>query len=232
MEGRVDHAQWGEDPLLEKLLERQARDLADQVTQHVGRDRIVPGRTGRELERHPRQFVDETVQTVRPFEGVDLGAAVSGIDVRARLEAIGQAGGVSQQVDHAHWRFRAPGLEAARQAGEVHTQVAPGRNEAVHGIVQRDQPFFDQHHERDARDRLGHRVDAHDAVFRQRCPGLDRRLAEHRLVHPSALARDVQQGARQLARQHVLLGQESVQPGQAFRAHAQGFRLGSHVRLQ
>ena len=51
VEGGVDHAQRAQDALLQELLERHAGDLAHQVAEHVGRDRVVPGRAGRELQR-------------------------------------------------------------------------------------------------------------------------------------------------------------------------------------
>ena len=57
------------------------------------------------------------------------------------------------------------------RAGHEHAEVLPFRNVFVHGLVERDAAFLDQHHEGYARERLGHRIDAEDRVV------LDRRLA-------------------------------------------------------
>ena len=50
----------------------------------------------------------------------------------------------------------------------------------MHGIVERDQPLLDQHHERDRRDRLRHRIDAEDRILAHRLLALDVRHADRR----------------------------------------------------
>ena len=205
-----------------------------QVAQHVGRDRVVPGRARRELQRHARQRIDEALQAVVARKGIELVGAIGGIDIGAVLEAVGQARGVAQQVDHAHRCVGWPGQPARRgaqqpaAAADIDRQVAPRRNEAVHRVVQGHQAFFDQHHEGHAGDRLGHRIDAHDAVFGQGRAAFQRGLAQHRLVHPLATAPNLQQGARQPAAVHIAFGQEAVDAGQAGRAHAIGFGFHGH----
>ena len=99
---------------------------------------------------------------------IQVGAAVRRINVVAHLQAHGQARGVAQQVDDAHRRVGGPGGPPARAAADVNAQVAPRRDEAVHRVVQRHQALLDQHHESHAGDRLGHRVDAREAVLGQR----------------------------------------------------------------
>ena len=104
--------------------------------------------------------------------------AICGIDVRALLEAVGQSGRVPHQVDDAHRRARAPRAERADEAAFVDAEIAPLRDVAMHGIVERDATFLDQHHQRDAGERLGHGVDAEDRVFLQRAVALDVHAAE------------------------------------------------------
>ena len=101
----------------------------------------------------------------------DLGLAIGGIDIAALLEAIGEPRGVAQQVHDQHRPRRRTGQEGRVRTGHEHAEVLPFRNVFVHGLVQRDAAFLDQHHEGDARERLGHRIDAEDRVV------LDRRLA-------------------------------------------------------
>jgi hypothetical protein len=60
-------------------------------------------------------------------------------------------------------------------------------------------PFLDQHHQGDARDRLGHRVDAEDGVFLEALVLRQRRVAEHAAVHELAVAGHEQQRAGQEA---------------------------------
>ena len=188
---------------------------------HVGRDRVVPGRAGRELERQPAEGVDEGLEAFR-LEGVDLAGAVGGVDAGAQLEAVGQARGVAQQVDDAHRRVDRPGDEGAGYARAVDGQVAPGRDPAVHGVVDRDPAFLDQHHEGDAGDRLGHRIDAKDRVLGEPLPALQRCVAEHALVHEVAFARHRQQRAGQESGADVALGEEAVDAREPFGAEAQG----------
>ena len=228
MERGVDHAQRAQDALLQELVERHARDLADQVAQHVGGDRVVPGRAGRELQRHLGQRVDEALQAAGLLEGLEPRLAVGRVHGGAQLEAVGQPGGVAQQVDHAHRRLGRPGLVGAGLAGDVDAQVLPGRDEAVHRVVQRHQAFFDQHHEGHAGDRLGHRVDADHRVLAHRRAVFERRVAQHRLVHHLALPRHHHLRARQFAGGDVLVMDEAVEAGQALRAHAKRFGFHGH----
>jgi hypothetical protein len=233
-ERRVAHAERHEDALVQELIETLAGDLLDEVAEHVGRHRVVPRRAGRELERDACQRIDESLQPVVALEGVDLERAVRSVDVGAVLEAVGQPRGVAQQVDDAHRRVGRLRQPAGRRAGQataaadIHAQVAPRRNEPVHRIVERHLAFLHQHHEGDAGDRLGHRIDAHDRVVPHRAPGLEVGVAEQRLVHDPAVARDQQLRTRQLAGADVALGKEAVDARKALAAHADGFGGGAH----
>ena len=91
--------------------------------------------------------------------------AIGGIEVVAVLDAIGQARSVAQQIDHAH-RPRAWAGHKRRFAATtgIDPEIGKFGHDFGHRIIKRDQPLFDQHHERDRHDRLGHRGNAADRI--------------------------------------------------------------------
>ena len=104
------------------------------------------------------------------------------------------------QVDHLHWSPGAFGCAQRRNAGDEDAEVLPRRNVGLDRIVQRDLALFDQHHERDAGERLGHRIDAEDRVDGQRRVALDVSLADSAEVSDLAVPRDEGHCARQSCR--------------------------------
>jgi hypothetical protein len=122
---------------------------------------------------------------------------------------------VPQQVDDPHRRARALRAERADEAAFVDAEIAPLRDVAMHGIVERDAAFLDQHHQRDAGERLGHGIDAEDRVFLQRAVALDIHVPERAAMGDLAVALDERQRARQLAGVQVFLLEEPVDVLQA-----------------
>ena len=117
--------------------------------------------------------------------------------------------------------------ERADEAALVDAEIAPLRDVAVHGIVERDAAFLDQHHQREAGERLGHRIDAEDRVFLQRPVALDVHAAERAQVCDLAVALDERQRARQLAGIQILLLQEPVDVLQARAGAGRRTRVGT-----
>jgi hypothetical protein len=117
----------------------------------------------------------------------------------------------------------ARGLERALHAGDEHALVAPGRDEAVHRIVQRHQALLDQHHEGHARDRLGHRIDSKQAVGLQRLAPLDIGAAQHRRVGQLAAPPDLGQRAGQFTTVDILGLQKSIDALQSITRQSHGF---------
>ena len=195
------------------------------MTDDVGRDAVVPRGAGRELERHAGQSLDQRLEALR-LEGVEAKAAIRGVDVGPVLEPVGQARRVAHQVDHSHRRIDGPHDEGAGLPGAVHGLLAPRRDPAGDRVVERDPPFLGEHHEGDARDRLGHRVDAKDRVLLEALLLRERGVAEHAPVDELALPRHEQQRARQQARLDVALGEETVDASQARRRRSRAQRGG------
>jgi hypothetical protein len=131
---------------------------------------------------------------------------------------------VAHQVDHAHRRIDRHRDEGAGLSGAVHGLLAPRRYPAGDRVVERDPPFLGEHHQGDARDRLGHRVEAKDRVLLEARLVRERGVAEHAFVNELALPRDEEQRAWQEAGLDVALGEEAVDAGESFGAEAQGCR--------
>ena len=67
------------------------------------------------------------------------------------------------------------------------------------GLFERDAAFFDQHHEGDARDRLGHGVDAEDRVVLDGDLALDIGQTLNRVVDQFSAPIDRELGSREAA---------------------------------
>jgi hypothetical protein len=137
---------------------------------------------------------------------------------------------VPQQVDDAHRRARAPRAERADEPALVDAEIAPLRDIAMHRIVERDAAFLDQHHQRDAGERLGHGVDAEDRVFLQRAVALDVHAPERAAMGDLAVALDEGQRAGQFASVQVFLLEEPVDALQARSGQTGGLGSG-HGRV-
>ncbi len=82
--------------------------------------------------------------------------AIGGVEAGAVEDAVGEAGGVAQQVHHFHRLGAGRGEESAQDPARVKPQIGKAGNEARHRIVQRDLAFLHQHQQRHGGDGLGH----------------------------------------------------------------------------
>ena len=98
----VVHAERLEQPGAQELAKAQAGQFLDEIAQHVDRDRIIPGRSRREIERDLRQLVDHLLQAAGGLTVGHLGLAVGGVDRAAHHKAVGEARGVGHEVDDLH----------------------------------------------------------------------------------------------------------------------------------
>ena len=208
---------------LKELLERLAADLADEVADDVGGNRIIPGLAGRKLQRNLRQILDHRLQRARLDDLADLLFAVGGIHIGALLEAVGQPRGVPQQIHDQHRPRRRPGQEGRRGAGDEDAEILPFRDVFVDRLVERDAAFLEQHHERHRGDRLGHRIDAEDGVVPDRHLALEIGKALHRAVDDLAAAVDQKLRPRETAGVDVAALQMLIDPVQGRLGHAGGF---------
>jgi hypothetical protein len=208
-EAGIRHAERAEDARGEELVQRLAGDDLDDPPHHVGGDRVVPLGAGLEEQWQPRPHVARRGEVVlgRRVEE-EARRAIRLVDRVGGLEAVGEARGVGEQVPHEH---RLGGRDGDRRRGHPHAvdaQVAEGGDELRHRVEERKRPLLVEHHRRDRRDRLGHRVDAPDRVGLHRQPGLRVAMAARGHVGDPAPARD-----HELRALEAPVGHEAVEVG-------------------
>ena len=115
-----------------------------------------------------------------------------------------------QQIHHLHRSLRWRRQIRADPGGED-GQGLPLRNEPAHRIVQRHQAFLHQHHEGQARDGFGHRIDSENRVLGHRFPPLHIGMTQQRLVDQLTAPGDLNLGAGEQAGGDVFLRQEPIQ---------------------
>ncbi len=140
---------------------------------------------------------------------------------------------MAQQVDDLHRPGNGLGDELRhgaglgaerRDAADIDAEVLPLRDVLVHRLVDRDAPLLHQHHERDRGDRLGHRVDAEDGVVLDRRLALDIGKTLDGRMNELAAPVDDRLRAGEAARIDVVALQVILEPAEAGRRHADGFR--------
>ena len=96
-------------------------------------------------------------------------------------------------------------LIAAQQAARVKPEIGKARDEARHGIVQRDLALFHQHQKRHRGDGLGHGENAEDGVLAHRRLAGDVGDARHAEPGQRAFAPDHDQRAGNGAAFHIIV---------------------------
>ena len=212
VEERIGHAEGIEQAFLQESVEGHAAQALDNEPSDVHGHAVVPALAGFEHQRQCSQAFGELVQ-ILAGEWLDFGVLrVHGIP--ARVEAVGQAGGVGKQMTHRHRLLR-----RHQFAVDEHVEVGEFGNELRHRIRQRELAFLVEHHRRDGGDGLAHGVDAEQGVLGHG-PVVVRATLAHRLeVHDLAVPGDEGDHARELALVHVALGRlgDAIQ---AFGGHA------------
>src|SRR5262249_21436373 len=167
----------------------------------------------------------------RPLTGplANLELTIRRIHIGGLLKAVGQPRCMTQQIDHQHRAPRRFGPKRLHEAALIDTEVAPFGNQPMYRIVECDQPLLDQHHERDARDRLAHRVDAKNCVGPHGLLTLDVGETEGAEVGEVAAAKDGYQRAGNLTRVDIPALEITVEYLQALRRDARGFGIAIHV---
>ena len=169
------------------MVERLARRHLDDPAQHVGGDRVVPLGAGLEQQRQAGPGVAAGGQVrSRRRAPLEAGGPVHGVDRVGVVEAVGQAGGVGQQVPDPHRLDGRDGDRFEGRAAVVDPDVGERRDEAADRILQLEGALLVQHHGRDRCDRLGHRVDPPQRVGLDRQARLDVALAVAGQVHDLA----------------------------------------------
>jgi hypothetical protein len=103
--------------------------------------------------------------------------AVERIDRVALHEAVGQARGVGQQVAEVDLALGWHRIDLAAAASSIDARVGEAGNEFRDRVVELKAALFIEHHDRRRGERLGHGVDAEDAVGPHRPIALEVGLA-------------------------------------------------------
>ena len=159
------------------------------MAEHVGRDAVVPLRTrlgnegnaGRDLHHLGQAFV-------RRLE-IDATVAIQRVHRRRFHEAVGQPGGMCQQVAKIYVALGRHRIQLAAHAAHEHSHVLEARQEPRDRIVELEMSLLVQHHDRRRCQRLGHRIETEDRVRRHPRRAPDVGQAAHIEMHQLAAAR-------------------------------------------
>ena len=195
---------------MQVLVERLAGEDLDQVGEHVGGDRVVPGVAGRELEGQLRELLDHLAQAAAGRRSADAELAVRGVDVRAFHETVGQPRLVREQVADRHRAIDRPGEEVRVVPALEDPKIAPLGDELLDRVVQLEVPLLVELHQGDRGDRFGHRVDAEDRVGPHDAVPLTVHQPLRREPGRLAAAGDEREAARDLLRLQVAAPQMIV----------------------
>ena len=196
----------------------------------------MPGSARLEGERHARHALDllgrrHAARFVVHVFAVDAGAFQAFLHRRVLSDlAVGQAGSMTQQVLHGHRPLRrndVVGRRVGRLDGNADAHFVETGEEFADRVGELDAAVLDEHHRRNRGERLGHRVDAEDAVFAHRHR---RALHAYRvLVDELALPRHHHHRAAEAAVGDLLL-QRRADLCEPLRRHAHRLRLGHRKR--
>ena len=198
----------------------RSRDMPDhtldEAPDDVGRDRVVPRRPRIEEERHRGEVRDGRRRgrcpAARPTRSRGAGRRVDGM---APLEAVGEPGGVGEEVPDADGLGRGTGDRRLGRTLDVDAGFGELREPPCHLVVQVEPPLLVEHHRGDRGHRLGHRVDPPDRVGSTGSAALD--VAAPTAAHPRdlAVAPEHAEPAREPPAPHVLVevGRDPREPG-------------------
>ena len=216
-EAGIVHLQRLEHARLEELAERCARGRLHHAPQHVDGHAVLPHAPRLLRERRLGQAIDVfhrrhvTLVERLGFRIVEARFDVRLLHRRVRRDlVVREAGGVTQEILDGRLtlgRYQRVGelRVCGVGPGHAHHQVLHGREELRDRIGELDLAVLHQDHRGDRRQRLGHRVDPKDGVVRhRRSRGLVAR-PDTLEVGDLPLARDDDDGARELSLVHLAL---------------------------
>jgi hypothetical protein len=125
------------------------------------------GQTVRELGKaagHVGGLLHARQRQPRDLAGHDAGLFVGGLDRSLLDDRIAQPRRVGQQMADRDRRFRGPQIGDRAVRRHLHLHLRELRQHVRQGLVEPQPAFVDQDHRGHAGDRLGHRIDAEQAV--------------------------------------------------------------------
>ena len=161
----IVHPQRAKDVGREIGPQRHPRNPRHDDAAQIGCNRVVPARTGIEFERQLGQLGDKFVVVVLAPD-IHITFAISSIDVGAVLKTIGKAGRVAHQIHDPRRRCGRTGHERAGAPATGENADVLELGEIFRDrLAKRDLALLDKLHQRDRRDRLGHRHDPENRII-------------------------------------------------------------------
>ena len=216
----IVHLKRGKNAAAQEFREALAGNLLHQIAGHVQANGIIPHLARREFQGQFLQIRDHGRKSAFAVGFPDMEFAIGGVEIGAVEEAVGQPGGVAQQIHHLHRFDVGGGKKGAQRAAGINAEIGEARNIARYRIVQPDAAFLHQHQHRHRGDRLGHGIDAEDGVLAHgRFFGQIERTA-HPLPDQFAASPDQGQRAGNGALFHIIVGDDVADALQAHRIEA------------
>ncbi len=228
LEAGVRHAQGIEDRGLEVVAELLARHDLDEPGADVGLEAVAPSGAGLVDERRLPDVVGERFEGDAPL-GEDARASDTTLLCRRGLQREPDAGHVHHDVFDgrgAHGVDESLG-PVGRCLLDLH--APPRGDEAVHGIGELEVSPLVEAHERNAGDRLGHRVDPPDGVVGDGGRTLEVGQAEMLVVADGTVPGDRDRASGDLAGLDVAAREVLVDASEAAGVEAGGLRVDLHV---
>ena len=100
VEPGINHAERIEDPLLEELVERLAREDLDEIALNVDRDAVVPAGARLMPKRHRTELVDHVLERLLPGENAPRG--IQAVCRAWSTDAVRQPGRMRHQLSGRH----------------------------------------------------------------------------------------------------------------------------------
>ena len=174
----IHHAQGFEDFFAQELVEGLARNNLDEIAEDIGGHGVIPALAGRKLQGQGCDFLDRLLQVPGAVHALEPGLAVRRIHRGSVHEAVGEARCMGEQVLDSHRTCGALGDEIRITPDLENALLGKFGDEILDGIPELEEAALVEHHRRDRRDGLGHRVDAEDRVLFQGALALEFHVAE------------------------------------------------------
>ena len=208
------HAQRLQNAAVQELAQALPGNHFHDPAQHIGGPAIFPLRARLMRQRQRRQA--RRLILVGLAATVDLGVHIRLLHRPGATELIAQARGMAQQILHRGLTLR---RHQFHLPVPLHQHFLPGEggNEFRYRVVQQQPPFLPQHHDGHRDNRLGHGIDAEQAVGLHGVGSGGIAFAECLQIGQPVVANDGNHRPRYLPGCHALV-QHAGQAGQPIRA--------------
>ena len=220
-----------QDPLVIQAALRESRvAVVGLSSNHLRPSNFV----GFYLQRHGYQMVPVNPRETEIFGQrsypslADIPEPVGVVDVRAILKSVREPRHVREQILDPHLPVHGTRDEVGGDPGDVDLEILPLGYEARHPILKLKAAFFIEHHERHARDGLGHRIDSEQRVLSHRLLPCHVHLTKGLKVRDASASENQRQDPRDFSWLDVALHEMASDLPEPLLTHACGLRINLH----